>query len=386
MKFSSRMLSAALLLLLPMLAVSQTKTITLKGNNTDPGDVIEVDANAEVDITVNADGIVLTMPGIDLRTKCLGDITADGYCFIAAAGLPANTTDLDMDGVPDINDVCPSTAFGALTDRQGCSVAQQDDDGDGIPNGNDVCDNTPANEIGLIDASGCGPSESDGDNDGVDNATDQCPNTPAGQSVNNVGCALSELDSDSDGVSDAVDQCANTAAGATVDANGCSEDQLGNTASYCVGTPGDVSCSQLVTFDPFVANVGERSYQIPANSTLAFPFTLPASTTNVGLLQLTTADDLPYGYSMRVWYSTTPGGTPLPGAGCNTFGDARGNRYWSQDTSQTGGVIAPYCQLGTAERVLYANFKAECNISNACNVGSALNRSFFFDVARNNSI
>lgn len=373
---------AVLLLLVPLFAASQTKTLTIKGSNDDPGDVIEVESTAEVGITVNADGIVLTMPGIDLRTKCLGDITASGYCFIAASGLPANTADTDMDGVPNINDVCPSTPFGSLTDRQGCAESEQDDDGDGVPNGTDQCANTPSGAV--VDQFGCSNDQQDGDNDGVTNALDQCANTPVGQTVNAQGCSLSQLDTDGDGVSDADDNCPGTAGGATVDNNGCSEDQLGSSANYCANAPSGVICSSAFNFDPFHQDNGEiRNIEVPARTVLSVPFTLPASTTDYGTLQFTTADDAPTGYAFRLWYSTTPGGTPLVGAGCDQLFDARGEKFWSQNPSVTGGNVNPICALGNSERILYANFSVVCNQSASCTVGQLSPSRYFFDVARN---
>ena len=66
-------------------AVAQdTKTLTIKGSNTDSGDTIEIPSSAEVSVLVGDSGIVLTMPQLDVRLRCLGEATANGYCYIAA--------------------------------------------------------------------------------------------------------------------------------------------------------------------------------------------------------------------------------------------------------------------------------------------------------------
>jgi hypothetical protein len=66
--------------------------------------------------------------------------------------------DSDRDGVPDDQDLCPYTWYGAVVDEHGCSADQRDSDGDG-----------------------------------VSDAYDQCPHTPAGAIVNEYGCSIAQL-------------------------------------------------------------------------------------------------------------------------------------------------------------------------------------------------
>ena len=70
--------------------------------------------------------------------------------------------DTDGDGIPDLEDNCPTTQ----------NTDQSDLDGDGI---GDVCD-------------------TDLDNDGVLNEDDQCPDTASGEEVDENGCSLSQKD------------------------------------------------------------------------------------------------------------------------------------------------------------------------------------------------
>jgi outer membrane protein OmpA-like peptidoglycan-associated protein len=137
--------------------------------------------------------------------------------------------DSDKDGVPDMQDACPSVK--GILAMQGCPDA----DGDGIADKDDVC----PNEVGASATKGC----PDTDGDGVANAQDSCPNN-AGK-LENGGCPDSDNDGvldkedacpqvagvkslagcpdvDGDGVADANDQCP-TVKGTT--ANGCPEDK-----------------------------------------------------------------------------------------------------------------------------------------------------------------
>lgn len=385
MKSSSLFVPTMVLALaLPLLALAQTtKTITLKGDNADPGDVIEVDANAEVDISVNANGIVLTMPGIDLRTKCLGDITSNGYCFIAAAGLPADTADTDRDGVPNTNDQCPSTPFGQLTDRFGCALSELDDDGDGVPNGSDQCAGTPSGA--TVDAFGCSSGQQDGDGDGVLNASDACPNTPQGQSVNASGCAASQLDDDNDGVFNNVDQCPNTPTSEAANDVGCSPSQLTGAGAYCVGAPSDVDCEPGLNLDSIYSDAPEQlDIAVNTNRVRSMPFQTQANTTAWGLIGYTTNDSFT-GYSYRIWISTTPGGTPIstkPACNINGGNINPASLYWSQNASVSNDPVV--CPLSTSPQTYYVNHEVICNgATTSCTAGSRLPRITRFDVGRN---
>ena len=95
--------------------LAANKTLTIKGSNADTGDTIQIPDTAEVSVQVADQGI--TIPNLDLRLRCLGDVTADGYCYVAAGGTGGggsdNPDDLDFDRVPDVWDQCPNTPAGA---------------------------------------------------------------------------------------------------------------------------------------------------------------------------------------------------------------------------------------------------------------------------------
>jgi outer membrane protein OmpA-like peptidoglycan-associated protein len=126
-------------------------------------------------------------------------------------------TDSDQDRVYDIDDRCPDTPLGALTDRDGCPT---DTDGDDVFDGLDRCPTTPAGA--RVNDAGC-PLDTDGDN--VPDGLDACADTPAGAAVNDKGCPE---DSDGDGVANGVDRCPDTPAGASVDQLGCPGDEDGD--------------------------------------------------------------------------------------------------------------------------------------------------------------
>ncbi|WP_417872086.1 immunoglobulin domain-containing protein [Winogradskyella sp.] len=104
------------------------------------------------------------------------------------------------------------------------NVDPSDLDGDGIKDVDDLCLNTPAGE--SVNSNGCSESQLDDDNDGINNDKDLCPNTPTGEPVNVDGCSESQLDDDNDGVFNNFDKCPNTSEGSVVDANGCAQYQL----------------------------------------------------------------------------------------------------------------------------------------------------------------
>lgn len=99
--------------------------------------------------------------------------------------------DRDNDGVPDIEDMCP-TLPGSLATK-GCP----DEDGDGIIDIQDSC----AHEYGPVENHGC--PYIDRDKDGVLDKLDKCPDVPG--PVENQGCPYT--DRDKDGILDKDDKC-----------------------------------------------------------------------------------------------------------------------------------------------------------------------------------
>ena len=139
--------------------------------------------------------------------------------------------DLDGDGVPDIQDNCPTVQNPDQFDSDGdgtgnacdgcaddylkiepglcgCGVPETGDgDGDGTPDCNDQCPYDPGKtEPGVC---GCGTSDTDTDNDGTSDCIDECPNDASKVSPGACGCGVAETDTDSDGVADCIDNCPN---------------------------------------------------------------------------------------------------------------------------------------------------------------------------------
>ena len=111
--------------------------------------------------------------------------------------------DTDGDGVPDVEDSCPSIAGKAMF--RGCP----DTDNDGVIDSRDKC----PNEAGPIATDGCpinvdngSPADGvDSDGDGVTDDNDNCPNLAGDPAT--FGCP--NVDTDNDGVVDAMDNCPN---------------------------------------------------------------------------------------------------------------------------------------------------------------------------------
>ena len=194
-----------------------------------------------------AENVSLRLQGRDLRYKVpipptnVQEYRNQPELFVGLSfGIGGPERDRDKDGVPDDDDRCPGTPFGAKVDQVGCALDSDDDgvfdgldqcpnsrpgakvdihgcefdsDGDGVPDGIDNCPGTPKGAI--VDASGC---PHDADADSVYDGLDQCPATPVGCQVNANGCPV---DSDQDGVCDGIDQCPDSPTNAKVDRNGC---------------------------------------------------------------------------------------------------------------------------------------------------------------------
>ena len=102
--------------------------------------------------------------------------------------IPADT---DADGIPDVDDKCPTAA--GLAILAGCP----DRDGDGITDGSDAC----PDKAGLARYEGC--PIPDTDNDGVNDETDKCISVAGVLKYN--GCPIP--DADVDGINDEEDDC-----------------------------------------------------------------------------------------------------------------------------------------------------------------------------------
>ncbi|MCB9276997.1 MAG: OmpA family protein [Lewinellaceae bacterium] len=149
-----------------------------------------------------------------------------GVLLFLGKGTPAppRITDMDGDGIPDANDLCPTVA--GLAKFNGCP----DTDGDGITDGEDDCPTV----AGIAALKGC----PDRDGDGITDARDDCPDE-AGPASHN-GCPIP--DADGDGIEDSKDDCPNQKGVAAL--NGCPDrdnDGITDARDRCPDSPGTVT-------------------------------------------------------------------------------------------------------------------------------------------------
>lgn len=76
--------------------------------------------------------------------------------------------DADLDGVLDIDDLCPGTPSVEPIDVFGCSCSQADEDGDGVNDCLDLCPNSFVDSSTTIDLDGCVVPTSGGSGTGTD--------------------------------------------------------------------------------------------------------------------------------------------------------------------------------------------------------------------------
>lgn len=332
----SMIASAAIFLMLGM-SVSEAqaaKSLTIKSSQNNETETLQLPDNATLDIDVTADGIVLTIPNVNLSVKCLGLASAPNTCTLTAGG-GTQSGDADGDGVPDGTDQCPNTVTGALTGSSGCSQDQQDADSDGVANGNDACPNTAANA--QVDANGCSDTQ----------------NQPS--------------DSDGDGVPDSTDQCDNVAGPATN--NGCPVTNNPDTSEYCGGPePGaTVTCNATRNLDSIYANASLEEYGFGSQRVLSLPFSTAdksGQTDVFGSFKLVTDEaSLPAvvgGERVKVWISLNPAGQALPGDSCQSYlQEATATFRWSQFPAN---FVCQVAELNQARTVYF-------NIAIACKVG-----------------
>lgn len=361
-------LAAGFLVLVGIANANDTKTLTIRGSSSESGDVIEVPSTASIAVETGADGIVVTLPGLDVRLRCLGDATANGYCYIVAGSGGGSAADSDGDNVPDQSDLCPKTPTNAaLINNNGCP----DTDGDGVFDGVDQC----PNEGGAVGSDGC-PT----------NTTTTYRVTPAagtGGSISpsdvqtvSAGGTLTFTATASSGyqLSGFTGSCGGSRSGnqyttAAVNSN-CTvtatfSATTTGTGDYCTGTPsglvGVVSCNANYNIDPWADGPSLGAVQVPALKILSIPFTTTDSATAEGHIQAYantnthefTRDD---NHRWHGWFSAVPGGPSL-GDGCDWYALQPYDIKMQWEKSENDEYA---CNLGATSQVRYINFEARC--------------------------
>jgi hypothetical protein len=98
---------------------------------------------------------------------------------------------------------------------------------------------------------------------------------------------------------------------------------------------------------------GNRSRLTVTNDTTAFPFTVAPGNFFGSVSVTTTSSPFPTdGTQVRVWWSSTAGGSPLPGSCASNIGRA-GKLYWDQT-----GTLGYGCDIPNASAKLYLNLRS----------------------------
>lgn len=354
-------------------ALANNKTLTIKGSNADAGDTIEIPASAEVNLRVHSEGIVITMPDLDVRLRCLGEATANGYCYISA-GSGATGGDADNDGVPDEWDQCPGTSS-PFTNRVGCDDA----DGDGVVGAADQCPSSagPASNDGCpaqgvtytVTASVSGGNGSISPSGAQTVASGEQPQftlvPAAGYDVGGVaGTCSGSLSGTTYTVSSVSASC-------TVIATFDAQPDSGGNPSYCQNPGGNVDCSASINMAPWGNAPGYNYYEYPvrAGRVRSFPFTYKAAgTKDQGSIDITSNMGTLLNHTFVAWISNLPNGAPISNACGKGGSEAVFKLNWGP-----GADSYNKCGLGDSERVYHLNFAVEGD--------TVYTQDFYFELA-----
>ena len=301
---------SAVLLLLASAATAQSKTITLQGSG-DAGnsETISLEADANVGVTVNETGIVVTLP-VNVRVKCYGDETDEGYCLLAVGDGTGNTGGNNLVGL--------TPSFGSPSSQtSGFTVQITNYDSAYTWSQETSRGSVTRNSDGLLTVTGLSAGQS---------ATVTVTTTRSGYS-----------------------EASSTVTGQASSA--------GN-PSYCSGAPANVICDRSTNLDDMYGP--QEGYEIAISPTriVSMPFTLQDVGSNANqVISLETFTDqavLAEPFKIRAWFSTTPGGYEYS-AQCDGYSNiARFTFKVVQFNSSRS------CSLPASGGVFYANFAVTC--------------------------
>ena len=388
-----------MLFLVASAATAQNKTITLQGSG-DAGssETISLAADANVGVTVNEDGIVVTLP-VNVRVKCYGDETEDGYCLLAVSDGTGDSSNEPLSplipafGSPNaqssgftvqVNNYDGNFSWGTSTTAGSVSISSS---GlvtvTGLSAGASatvtVTTNRSGYATGTASTTGQATSTSSGNLDGLTPSF----GTPSSQ-ANGFTVQISNYDSaynwsqstnrgsvtrSSNGLLTVSGLSAGQSATVTVTTsrsgyNNASNSIIGQASSstvgdgYCSGRPANVTCSASTNLDDVYGLQDGYEVSISAKRIVSMPFTLKDVGSNSSqVINLETFTDqavLADPFKFRLWISKTPGGDAYSGQ-CDGYSSiARFVSKFVQFNSSRS------CALPASGGVFYANFAITC--------------------------
>lgn len=384
-----------LLALLPLTIIASSAwaidKLTLRSGTGDET-VIQLKGSPSVQLSFQDDELILEFPTMDFRVKCLGDITAEGYCYLSAMATVDDSVDyfsvggsvsglasgqsvvLRNNGGDDLT-VSASGNFAFATtivsggaynvsvaiqpNGQTCSVSA----GTGIAVANVTnvsvsCSSTAFTIGGSVSGLGSGKRvelrNNGGDSLGV---TANGAFTFASSVASGSAYAVT-VGTQPDGQTCSVRNGSGTAAANVSNVSvSCTDNTV--TFAVCQDVPNNVVCDPALP-ELLEGSVGQITISVPANKILSVPSVLKDSTTANGRLTYYSVDYTPIGegYYWKYWYSSTPGGPIIntdlgdPNMRCQDQRHPENTYYWSQNPAD----YQTKCYLGKEASVVYLNW------------------------------
>jgi len=390
----------AIFLMVAGAATAQNKTITLQGSG-DAGnsETISLAADANVGVTVNETGIVVTLP-INVRVKCYGDETDDGYCLLAVSDgtgfsnneplsplIPSFGSPNSQSGgfTVQVNNYDGNFSWGTSTTAGSVSMSSS---GlvtvTGLSSGASATVTVTTNRSGY--ATGTASTTGQASNPGSDNLGGLTPSfgSPSSQTggftvqITNYDSAYSWSQStnrgsvtrSSNGLLTVSGLSAGQSATVTVTTSrsgynnasnsvtGQASGSSGGNSDYCSGAPANVTCSASTNLDDVYGSQDGYEISISPRRIVSMPFTLKDVGSNSNqVINLETFTDqavLADPFKFRLWVSKTPGGDAYS-AQCDGYSSiARFVSKFVQFNSSRS------CSLPASGGVFYANFAITC--------------------------